>query len=289
MDLFNKYIPAIFLVGIILFVSGCISQPASNTSSSVVMTEQSLEESTPQYIGDHHYWIKIDPVSDFQTESPFNVTGTTKFNITGTTNFPAGSLFWVKIFEEERSRNLMSEAIIPSSVNSEGVNAFSYPFDIQGNPPAHYSVVIRKANQNFTATEQFRIILIPSTEKWLWVHINPIRWDQQGKNLNITGTTNLPVGSEIFIEAALMHHTCPTQVPGAAPVKNTGGPRTSCNGGCDEYVQGTVPVIEGNEGINSWRYTLNTSDWCTTERYWVSAEVSNWTKVTRDYQEFPFG
>jgi hypothetical protein len=118
------------------------------------------------------------------------VTGTTKFNITGTTNYPEGSLFWVKIVEEERSRNLMSEAIIPSSVNSDGVNAFSYPFDIQGNPPAHYRIEIRKANQNFTATEQFRIILIPSKEKWLWVHINPIRWNEQGKNLNITGTTN---------------------------------------------------------------------------------------------------
>jgi hypothetical protein len=155
----------------------------------------------------------------------------------------------------------MSEAIIPSSVNSDGVNAFSYPFDIQGNPPAHYRIEIRKANQNFTATEQFRIILIPSEEKWLWVHINPIRWNVQGENLNITGTTNLPMGSEISIESFIWAHTCPTQVPGSPPVIKTGVDRTFCGGGCkDELFHGTVHVIEGKEGINSWRYTLNTSD-----------------------------
>jgi hypothetical protein len=253
------------------------------------MTEQSLEISTPQYIGDSQYWIKIDPVPNFQTESPFTVTGITKFNITGTTNFPAGSLFWIKLVEEERSRNLMSETTILSSVNSIGVNTFSYPFDIQGNPPAHYRIEIRKANQNLTATEKFRIILIPSTEKSLWVHIDPIRWTQKNENLNITGTTTLPIGSEISIETFVWAHTCPTQVPDSPAVIKGGIDRSFCSGGCDGLFQVTVPVIEGKEGINFWRYSLNTSDWCTNEKYYVGAEANNWTNVTRDYQVFPFG
>lgn len=296
MDSWKKYTPLLILIGIIIIGPGCISQPAENTSSSVIITEKTREESTPQYIGDHQYWIKIDPIGDFQTESPFNVTGTTKFNITATTNFPAGSLFWVKIVEEERSRNLFSEALVPSIVNSEGVNSFSYPFDIQGNPPAHYRVEIRKANQNLTATEQFKIILVPSKEKWLWVHINPIRWNQEGENLNISGTTNLPVDSEISIYSAIWAHSCPTQVPGGYTPKETviDRPmvvyRTFCGGGCkDAFVNETVPVIEGIEGINLWRYTLNTSDWCPNEMYWVMAERGNWKNVTPDTQELRFG
>jgi len=286
----KKLLSSVLIIFFILttFSAGCISRPIGNIPSLVIMTEQSLEMSTPQYIGDHQYWIKIDHVPDFQTESPFIVTGTTKFNITGTTNFPAGSLFWIKIVEEERSRNLMSEKTIPSSVNSTGVNTFSYPFDIQGNPPAHYRIEIRKANQNSTASEQFRIILIPSTEKSLWVHIDPIRWTQKDENLNITGTTNLPIRSEISIKSFIWAHSCPTQVPGSQPVIKT-GKDSFCNGGCEEFFDGTVHIIEGQKGINSWRTSLNTSGWCPIERYYVTAEVSNWTNVTRDYQEFRFG
>ncbi len=286
----------IILCAFCLLTTGCVTQPAENTSSSVIITEKIREESTPQYFGDHQYWIKIDPIGDFQTESPFNVTGTTKFNITGTTNFPAGSLFWIKIVEEERERNLFSEALVASIVNNAGMNTFSYPVDIQGNPPAHYRVEIRKANQNLTAIEQFRIILIPSNEKWLWVHINPIRWDQEGEYLNISGTTNLPVNSEISIYSAIRAHPCPTQVPGGYTPKATVVDRpvvvyrTYCGGECkNEFVNETVPVIEGKDGINLWRYNLNTSNWCSNEMYWVSAERCNWKNVTSDYQELRFG
>jgi hypothetical protein len=285
----------ILCVLFLLTSSGCVTQPAENSSSSVIITEKIREESTPQYIGDHQYWIKIDPIDDFLTESPFNVNGITKFNITGTTNFPAGSLFWVTIVEEERERNLFSEVLVQSIVNSAGVNTISYPVDIQGNPPAHYRVEIRKANQNLTATEQFRIVLIPSNEKWLWIHINPIRWDREGENLNISGTTNLPVDSVINIYSAIFAHPCPTQVPGgntpAAIVidKPLIVHRTFCGGECKEFVNETVPVLEGKEGINLWKYSLNTSGWCPNEIYWVSAYRSNWKNVTSDYQELRFG
>jgi hypothetical protein len=296
MDSWKKYSPGLILIWIVMIGSGCISHPTENTSSSVIMTENTHEESTPQYIGDHQYWIKIDPIGDFLTETPFNLNGITKFNITGTTNFPAGSLFWVKIVEEERERNLFSEVLVPSIVNSAGVNTISYPVDIKGNPPAHYRVEIRKANQNLTATERFRIILIPSNEKWLWIHINPIRWDQEGDYLNISGTTNLPVGSVISIYSAIFAHSCPTQVPGGNIPKKIviDKPlvvyRTFCGGECeDEEVNETVPVLEGKEGINLWIYTLNTSGWCPNEIYWVSAERSDWKNVTPDYQELRFG
>jgi hypothetical protein len=289
---FKKNCSLLFLLifMILMIVSaGCISSPAKNTSSSAVIPEQPRVESTPQYIVGQ-YWIKIDPIDDFQSESPFTVTGTTKFNITMTTNFPEGSLFWVKIVEEERSRDLMPEVLILPGVNKEGVNSLSYPFDVQNNPPAHYRIEIRKANQNLTATEEFRIILNPSKEPWLWVHIDPIRWNKQGENLTITGTTNLPVESEISVESRLMPHTCTIEVPGSPPIVKTGVGRTYCGRGCNEEIlQGTVTVIKGIDGINSWKYSLNTSYWCTSGRYVVSAEANNRTNVTTDYQEFPFG
>ncbi len=251
MDSWKRYILFLILL-VIVTGSGCISQPADNTSSPITITKQPREESTPRYIGDHRYWIRIDPIADFRSESPFTVTGTSKFNINVTTNYPEGSLFWVKIVEVERSRPLMSEVLVPSSVNSDGVNSFSYPFDIQGNPPAHYHVEIRKANQNVTGPEEFRIILIPSKEPWLWVHIDPIIWPQQDENLNVTGTTNLPVGSEISLESATWGHTCVYPVPGSPPINKTGMPRSYCNGGCNENIEGTCPVIKGNQGINLW-------------------------------------
>jgi len=54
-------------------------------------------------------------------------------------------------------------------------------------------------------------------------------------------------------------------------------------------VNETVPVIEGIEGINVWRYTLNTSDWCPNEVYRVVAERDDWKNVTPGTQEVQFG
>jgi len=99
----------------------------------------------------------------------------------------------------------------------------------------------------------------------------------------------------ISIYSAIFAHSCPTQVP-VSNVPNkivTDKPlvvyKTFCGGGCKEFVNETVPVLEGKEGINLWKYSLNTSGWCPNEIYWVSAERSNWKNVTSDYQELRFG
>lgn len=129
-----------------------------------------------------------------------------------------------------------------------------------------------------------------------WIKIDPIRWNQEGENLNVSGTTNLPANIEITFYSFIFAHSCPTQVPGGYTPKATVVDRplvvyrTFCGGECeDAFVNETVPVIEGIEGINLWRYTLNTSDWCPNEKYWVMAERDDWKNVTPDSQDLHFG
>ncbi len=192
----------ILCVFFLLTSSGCVTQPTENSSESVIITEKTREESTPQYV---------------------------------------------------------KEIIITEKTREE-----STPQYVKENP--------------------------------YWIKIDPIRWNQEGEKLNVSGTTNLPANIEITFYSFIFAHSCPTQVPGGNTPKAivVDRPlvvyRTFCGGECeDAFVNETVPVIEGIEGINLWRYTLNTSDWCPNEKYWVMVERDDWKNVTPDSQDLHFG
>jgi len=235
------------------------------------MTQQSTVAITTPYMGDQSLWIHIDPIEDFHSESPFNITGSTILKISGTTTFPAGSLFFVNIIEEERSRSLPTNIVVPAEKNSDGSIGFSYSYDMKGNPPAHYRVEIRKANQNFTAIARFNIT---SQEPWWWIMFDQVGEIHKGENLTITGTTNLPAGSEISVSSGLMAHPC-TQP------WDSGGLPSFCGGTCNRAIaQSTVRVIPGLNGKNTWVYPINTTDWCTHEYYWIRTGMNNWPNVS---------
>jgi hypothetical protein len=263
---------------IVILVSGCVSSSNVNASLPITTIEQSTLATTVQYMGNQSHWIRIDPIEDFHSESPFNITGSTTLNISRTTTFPAGSLFFVNIIEEERSRSLLSNVVIPAEKKSDGSITFSYSYDMKGNPPAHYRVEIRKANQNFTAMARFKIT---SQAPWLWIAIDPIGETRKGENLTITGTTNLPVGSEISVISRLEYHSCARQP----------GPRTPfCNGTCSGAIsQSTIGVMPSPNEKNTWTYTINTTEWCTHELYSIWTGVNNWTNVSSESTTIQLG
>jgi hypothetical protein len=114
----------LFLV-IFILVSGCVSPSPVNSTLPETVTQGSTFISEAYDIDNQSPWIHINPIGDLYLDSPFGLTGTTNLNITGTTNFPAGSLFWVNIIEEERARNILSNVVIPVEKKSDGSNIFS--------------------------------------------------------------------------------------------------------------------------------------------------------------------
>ncbi len=262
----------VVFIGIFIIFCGCISQQKENTTLPTILIQQSPTGISSQPSGDL-YWIQIDPVEDFHSESPFNITGTTKLNITGTTNYPDGSLFWVNIIEEERVRSVLSNVVIPVEKKSNGLATFSYNYDMKGNPPAHYRIEIRKANQNITAIARFNIT---SREPWWWINIYPVGETHAGENLTIRGTTNLPVGTEITVSYSMLAHSCtPSNIPDKL------GERTFCGGSCrpGEVSSYTVKVVEGVGGANSWNATLNTTGWCM-EYYGIGVDAGKGKNAT---------
>ena len=264
---------------IIILVSGCVSPSADNSPLQETVSRQSTFVSGAYNIDNQSSWIHINPIGDLYLDTPFGLTGTTNLNITGTTTFPAGSLLWVDLIEEERARNILSNVVIPVEKKSDGSNIFSYSYDMKGNYPAHYRVEIRKANQNFTTIARFNIT---SKETWWWIHINPIGETHEYQNLTITGTTNLPVGTEMSVSSRMEYHSC-TQPP------ESGGRRSFCSGSCFGAIDPTkTRVMGGSDGRNIWTCPINTTDWCAYEYYWIRVE-SNWTNVTSEEVKIVFG
>ena len=236
---------AIFLFFVIfILVSGCVSPTSVNVTSPVTTIQKSAVSTTNQYMGNQSLWIHINPIEDFHSEYPFNITGSTILNISGTTNFPPGSLFFVNIIEEERSRNLPINIVVPAEKNSDGSIGFSCSYDMKGNPPAHYRVEIRKANQNFTAISRFNIT---SQEPWWWIMFDQSVQCIKAK-ISPSGNNKSPTGSNISIGAGLMAHPC-TQP------WDSGGLPSFCGGTCNSAItQSTIRAIPGLNGKNTWEY-----------------------------------
>lgn len=261
----------LFLISIIM-VSGCISLSKRNIPIPETETQQPSAIPTIHYSANQSPFIHIDPIQDFDSVSPFNITGPTNLTISGITNFPAGSLFWVDIIEEERNRSLFSNIVIPAELGKDGLNTLSYNTNIKGNPPSRYRVEIRKANRNVSATAYFNIT---SQESWLWTTIDPVE-AHVGQNVNVTGSTDLPVGSEITVISQIFWHPCPID-----PDPNSTDPFRSCRINCsDAFLQTPVRVMPGINGKNKWASIINTTEWCRGQSYLIYLRVDNWTNVT---------
>ena len=123
----------------------------------------------------------------------------------------------------------------------------------------------------------------PSGDRY-WIQMVPLEKIQKGKNIFISGTTNLTAGTEITVSYSMLAHSC---VPPRIPDKQ--GERTFCGGSCQPGVGSSyiIRVVEGERGINSWNATLNTTGWCT-EIYSIGVDASDGANATHVGQNIRF-
>jgi len=275
----RKIIVLILLAGIFLIVSGCVSQQNGNSNGSINTTQQSPSVTSPITEKDR-YWIRIDPIRDFKTDSTFNITGSTMLNVSGTTEFPAGTILSLDIIERNNDRDLIRTPIIIRSNNS-GPNTFSYVYDMKNNPPGRYQVGIVDSIHINSAVAFFNITT--DVPYYKWIRVNPLGEVHRGDIIPISGTTDLPEGSEIQVRSNIVAHSCTMAIP------DKDGRRTYCGGSCrDVGSEQIVKVVPGTGGINTWNSTINTTDWCLNEEFWIGAFAVNWTNVTPGSQGVRF-
>jgi len=274
-----KIIFLILLAGIFLSVSGCVSQQNGHSTGSINTTQQSPAV-TSLVTEKNRYWIRIDPIRDFKTDTTFNITGSTILNVTGTTDFPADTSLNLNIIEGVNS-HVISRTLIKTRSNNSGPNTFSYVYDMKGNPPGRYQVGISDSIHLNSALSFFNIT--SETPYYKWIRMNPIGEVHPGDIIPVSGTTDLPAGSEISIGSDVVFHSCTQATP------DIFGQRSLCGGSCrDTGSLHPVLVTEGTGGVNIWNSTVDTSQWCIHEEYTISAFSKKWTNITSSSQSVRF-
>ncbi len=271
MTFFTKksLLPLIIFLIILSITEGCIltNQDANNQQKSINISQPSVKPSLVEK------WIRINPVGDFHTDSNFSIIGPTNLDISGTTNFPVGTTLHLDIYLEDTVREIF-QIDIPV-INNMSQNYFTSSYDLKGQPPGRYRVILYEPLSVTSEFTQFNIISpIPYYKS---IQISPVGPVNVGKNLTISGITDMPAGEQIKIETGIFLHSC-------YPIRKSdrNGERTLCGGSCDGtgISQQRVRVISGHNKTNSWNATIWTSDWCPGEYYKIDATAINWTNVT---------
>jgi hypothetical protein len=232
-------------------------------------------DSTIQYPPDPSHWIQVDPIRNFKFD-PGRDSATLLLNITGTTNLPVNSLLFIEPYQKNFNsltdeRALIWNVVVPVVNTGEQINSFSYSLNGDAGP-GEYRVVVRHAgisgSTNFT-------VMGKDPFPWLWIRIDPIGEHRFGESFNITGTTNIPVGSEVTVRGGTVIHPC-VFIP---PEKQSLYPDSIC-GSCPPPVfNEPIPVTMG-VGNNTWTFPVNTTGWCKNESYNIELSKNEWDNVS---------
>ena len=272
----TRIIITIGFIGILIIFSGCISQQKENATGLIQPSPDVSSSRTPYQT----YSIHIDPIRDYNTDSDFKITGSTKLTVKGTTDFPAGTVLHFTILEENQDRDVL-RTNLEITGNSSGPNSFSYVYDMKGNPPGQYRVILADSINLNVGLSRFNIT--SNVPYYKWIRINPINGAHKGRNIPVSGTTDMPAGSEITLHCSVFIHPCIM-----SPPPDTGGKRTICGGSCpDKESIYTVHVLEGVSGVNTWNATVNITDICD-ENYYIRASATTWPNVTSGSQNIYF-
>jgi hypothetical protein len=277
------YYQGIFIAFLVLcsLGSGCIAQQSGNHTGFNLTDRQASAIPSPVATAGSS-WIRTDPINNFTTDATFNITGSSVLNVTGTTNFPADTELQVNMQDETKNRNVLRAHVKIMSNNTGGPNSFYYAFGMKGNPPGHYRLVVEDDAYTGVAVTEFDIISpVPYYKSIL---IDPVDNMHVDALIPVSGTTNLPPGSEIAISTGLSYHSCPT---GSTPDSKGTETRSLCGGGCLGTGSSlkTIRVTEGTGGVNTWNTTVNTSGWCSHEYYWINAAANNWSNIINGHRE----
>lgn len=294
-----KNLIIVFFIGVILLCSGCISPappapavpvsslpPPSDIASPSghpgVNYAQPLSVITNEYPPDPAHWIELHPIQDFQM-GPGSDSPGLFFTIAGETNLPAGSLLSIQPYRKDISSGTEEPAltwnvVVPVQNSSGPVNSFSYPVnvskDYNGFPikPGEYRAVVHRQGVNDSTVFE---VLGKDPLPWLWIRMDPIGKHHFGDSFNLTGTTNLPAGSDIVVSGGTDVHPCPFIPPG----ERSSHPGSICGDCSSVHFSDTIPVVPAGEN-NTWNYTVNTTGWCLNESYSIRASKDEWANVS---------
>ena len=259
------------IIFLLILISGCLFNESRNETSPIKNSGPSLSPLKSLY---ERHQIKIDPIQSFQTNNAFEIIGPTTINITGITDFPVNSPLKLYIIEESLQQYVCRTVIVVTN-NRSGQKSFAYTYDMKGNPPGDYRVLITDGIDYNGADIKFYIS--PGRTYYKSIQIESVGKVQIGRDLVVEGMTDMPLGSEIMIRSFISAHSC---LPDSVPDKN--GERSFCGGSCSNtgISKQAVQVIAGQGNNNLWNATIPTSDWCPGEYYQVDATALNWTNVT---------
>ncbi len=184
------------------------------------------------YLPEPARWVSADPVPDETTGKPVRLSGTT--------NIPAGESVSVEVVRVSESESAVARTV-SESVFFENVtvadNIWTVTMDTAGFLPGVYAVNLK----NVLYQQGPRFLLEPEKEinPW-WITIHPLPDTVIGKQVVISGATNLPAGTQldVVVKSSSLLAVGPESVP--------------------KIFSGTVTVQEGAAGVNVWRVSMDT-------------------------------
>jgi hypothetical protein len=214
------------------------------------------------------------------------------FNISGTTNLPVNSLLFVEVYRKDPSsgkdeKDLLWNAVAPVENDGRENNTFFYAENVTKGfynstiKAADYRVIVRRYNvsssTNFT-------ILGKDPLPFIWIRIDPIGKRHHGDIFNITGTTNLPAGSEIIVRNDRY------EAENRAFYRCKGDLMCviECSNAVGERFERRVPVIGSGKENNMWTVTTDTTGWCMNYTYKITALKGEWDNVTPISEVYSF-
>jgi len=233
------------------------------------------------------YWITIDPTGNFHRDFEFT-TNPLLFNISGKTNLPAGSKLWVNVYPCNRNSSHLIVDFVAVEQTTDGNNTFSYPVNITKTA----------AGERIITTEYCTLVKLDNVKNIIrfnltvedppfWIRIDPVAEYHRGKNFTITGTTNLPAGSEITVTCGFFSRfPCPMWAEDD-PYNWSG---TVCgNEGCEPgHFSWTIPVKQGTGQNNIWMVSDDTTGWCENESYRINVVKKGLDNVSPASIDFRF-
>lgn len=173
---------------------------------------------------------------------------------------------------------------IPVFNKGTSANSFFYAATNVTISPGIYRIVVHRFG---LSNSTIFLVIGKDPLPRMWTAIDPIAESHRGKNFTITGTTNLPAGSEVTVTCGFeSRFPCPMWARDD-PANWSG---TVCgNDGCDGgRFSREIQVQKGPGGNNSWSADGDTTNWCVNEVYRITVQKPGWDNVSADSLDFRF-
>jgi hypothetical protein len=292
-----KFFFLLMLLGYIIYASGCVSQqPVNNTTPIVpshpittdirsdIITIQSPADTFSPSASNEMDWIEIDPIWNFHRDFEFK-NNRLEINISGKTSLPAGANLLINVYPCNCNCSNLIFDTVSVKQTAGGNNSFSYAVNvtntIEGKRITTNEYCARVKWEKVTDIIRFNITI---KEPPLWIRIDPIGDYHPGEILDITGTTNLPAGSDIIVKC-VPNYRVPCPLWAKDDPSNWSG--TVCGNDCNPgSFSKEIPVEQATGGNNTWRVSADMTGWCVNESYRIDVLKKKWDNESTDKKDF---